>query len=147
MCRVNGTTCNDDKLILQFIVSPSVLPLTSQLWKSISLREECCLRYEQLQRSTEHLMQRTKRRLLATSFHLDDSKSRIYGKYKKNRQESSDRRTSYFVCCQDVVETSSPGPTDPVLRSARLRASVFGEVLPPKKKTANTLPTSEPLGD
>lgn len=44
MCQVNRTTCNGDKLILRFIVSPSVFPLTSQLWKSIALRERC-LRY------------------------------------------------------------------------------------------------------
>lgn len=55
-------------------------------------------------------------------------------------------RTSYFVCCQDVVETSSPGPKDPVSWSARPWASVFGEVLS-QKKTAKIPPKSKPLRD
>ncbi len=59
--------------------------------------------------------------------------SLIYGRYKEHRlQESFDLNTSYFVCCQDVVETSSPEPKESVSWSARPGASVFREVLSQK---------------
>lgn len=75
--------------------------------------------------------------------------SLIYGSYKKYRlQESSNLNTSYFVCCQDVVETSSPEPKDLVSRSARPGASVFREVLSwGKKKRAKTPPKCKPFRD
>lgn len=59
--------------------------------------------------------------------------------YKKHRlQESSNLNTSYFVCCQDVVETSSPEPKDLVSRSTRPGASVFREREGRKKKSKNS---------
>lgn len=51
-------------------------------------------------------------------------KSMIYGRCKEYMlQKFSNFNTSYFVCCQDVVETPSSEPTDPVSRSARPEAS------------------------
>lgn len=69
--------------------------------------------------------------------------SMIYGSYRL--QESSNLNTSYFVCCQDMVETSSSKPEDSVWRSTRLRASIFREVL--SQKRAKTPPKFKPLRD
>lgn len=51
-------------------------------------------------------------------------KSMIYGRCKEYMlQKFSNFNTSYFVCCQDVVETPSSESTDPVSQSARPEAS------------------------
>lgn len=55
------------------------------------------------------------------------------------------RNTSYFVCCQDMVETSSSEPEDSVSRSAGLQASNFREVLSQKRE--KTPPKLKPLRD
>lgn len=72
--------------------------------------------------------------------------SLIYGSYKVHRlQESSNRNTSYFVCCQDAVETSSPEPKDSVSRLAIGRGPVFSERLCCwKKKEWKLLQNSNP---
>lgn len=71
----------------------------------------------------------------------------IYGRYEAcGLQESSNLNTSYFVCCQDMAETSSSEPKDLVSRSSRPGASVLREVLYQKKR-AKTPPVFKPLRD
>lgn len=86
-------------------------------------------------------------KLLFTPFAYASFQSLIYENHKKYRlQDFSNLGTSHFICCQDVVETSSPGPKDSVSRSARPRASVFGEALS-QKKAAQSPPKLRPLRD